>query len=105
MVMWGIIIFEFPFTVANLTLFGIAQPNLYRTILWKQGGDMGFNSDPSTVAYAAYNYKPVSTPMVWSQLYVCFTYIETSNLCHFPAAAATNPYQAHSIVIEHGISS
>ncbi|KAJ4286149.1 hypothetical protein N0V90_013498 [Kalmusia sp. IMI 367209] len=64
----ALIILEFPFTVANLALFGIAAPNTYRTILWRVGGQMGFNSDPQVIAYAAYNYKEVKTPLVWSSL-------------------------------------
>jgi hypothetical protein len=64
----GLILFEFPFTVANLSLFGIAAPNTYRTILWRLGGEMGFNSDPSQVAYAAYNYQKMEIPLVWSSL-------------------------------------
>lgn len=67
-IVYFLMIFELPFTVANLALFGIASPNLYRTILWKAGGDMGFNSDPSTVLYAYANYKPVNIPVVWSSL-------------------------------------
>jgi hypothetical protein len=65
---FGLILFEFPFTVANLALFGIAAPNTYRTILWRVGGEMGFNSDPSQVAYAAYNYQKMEIPIVWSSL-------------------------------------
>ncbi|RAR05526.1 ketohexokinase [Stemphylium lycopersici] len=65
-IVWFLIIFELPFTVANLALFGIASPNLYRTILWRVGGEMGFNSDPSTIVYAYANYRPVDTPLVWS---------------------------------------
>lgn len=61
-------IFELPFTVANLALFGIASPNLYRTILWSKGGELGFNSSPSTILYAYANYRPVETPLVWSSL-------------------------------------
>lgn len=64
----GLIIFEFPWTVANLALFGIAAPNTYRTILWRAGGKLGFNSDPDQVAYAAYNYQEMKTPLVWSSL-------------------------------------
>ncbi|KAF3000731.1 hypothetical protein E8E13_003732 [Curvularia kusanoi] len=63
---WFLILFEFPFTVANLALFGIASPNLYRTILWNEGGKMGFNSDSSTIIYAYANYRPVKIPLVWS---------------------------------------
>lgn len=67
-IVYFLMILEFPFTVANLALFGIASPNLYRTILWAEGGKLGFNSDPSTVLYAAANYRPVHTPLVWSNL-------------------------------------
>ncbi|KAF1958652.1 hypothetical protein CC80DRAFT_16354 [Byssothecium circinans] len=65
-VVYFLMILEFPFTVANLALFGIASPNLYRTILWREGGKLGYNSDPSTVLYAAANYRPVKVPLVWS---------------------------------------
>jgi len=65
---WFLMVFELPFTVANLVLFGIASPNSYRTILWREGGARGFNSDPSTVLYSFANYRPVATPLVWSSL-------------------------------------
>ncbi|KAF2820072.1 hypothetical protein CC86DRAFT_125162 [Ophiobolus disseminans] len=65
-IVWFLVIFELPFTVANLALFGIASPNLYRTILWRIGGEKGFNSEPSFVLYAYANYKPVKIPPVWS---------------------------------------
>ncbi|KAI1622647.1 hypothetical protein EDD37DRAFT_482735 [Exophiala viscosa] len=58
---------ESPLTVALLALFGIASPNLYRTKLWQDGADNGFNSSPSTGLYAAANYRPYTTPKVWSQ--------------------------------------
>ncbi|KAF2021643.1 hypothetical protein BU24DRAFT_24757 [Aaosphaeria arxii CBS 175.79] len=63
---YALMILELPFTVANLTLFGIASPNLYRTILWAEGGRRGFNSDPTTILYAYANYRPVKMPIVWS---------------------------------------
>lgn len=68
----GMLVFEFPFTVAGLALFGIASPNLYRTQLWQEGGDLGFNSSPNTILYAYANYKPVKIPLVWSSLYAPF---------------------------------
>jgi hypothetical protein len=67
-IVYFLMIFELPFTVANLALFGIASPNLYRTILWRLGGEMGYNSSPSFVLYAYANYKPVEIPVVWSSL-------------------------------------
>lgn len=60
--------FEFPLTVACLALTGIASPDLYRSKLWKEGGDLGLSSKPSTVLYAYANHRPVNTPMVWSSL-------------------------------------
>lgn len=56
-------------TVALLALFGIADPNLYRTKLWQQGADLGFNSSPKAQLYAAANYQSYKVPHVWSQLY------------------------------------
>ena len=65
--MVALFILEFPLTVAMLTLFGVADPNTYRTKLRQNGADLGFNSDASEAVYAYANYKPVVTPMVWSQ--------------------------------------
>lgn len=63
-----LLVVEFPLTVALLTLFGIAAPNLYRTKLWEDGAANGFNSSPNTEVYAAANYRPYTAPMVWSSL-------------------------------------
>jgi hypothetical protein len=55
-------------TVAVLALFGIADPNLYRTKLWQIGFDNGFNSNPKMVLYAYANHRPIpKIPFVWSQ--------------------------------------
>ena len=60
---------ELPLTVALLALFGIADPDTYRTKLWQDGADNGFNSSPTAGLYAAANYQPYKTPAVWSQWY------------------------------------
>lgn len=65
--MYGLFVLEFFLTVAALTFFGIADPNTYRTKLWQNGANKGFNSDPSVVLYSFANYRPISTPLVWSQ--------------------------------------
>ncbi|KAI9724892.1 MAG: hypothetical protein M1812_000168 [Candelaria pacifica] len=66
-VLYGLFALEFPLTVAVLALYGIAAPDLYRTKLWQDGADNGFNSNPSQVIYSYANYQPVSkTPLVWS---------------------------------------
>jgi hypothetical protein len=64
-------ILELAGTVAALALFGIADPDLYRTALWQVGSDNGFNSSPLEILYAYANYRPLPTiPFVWSQTYV-----------------------------------
>lgn len=65
--MYALFGLEFLLTVGALTLFGIADPNTYRTKLWQNGADQGFNSDPSIVLYSYANYRPIDTPIVWSQ--------------------------------------
>lgn len=61
-------IIELPFTVAALALFGIAAPDLYRTLMWQEGANHGWNSDPIEILYAYANYRPVHTPLPWSAL-------------------------------------
>ena len=60
--------FEFAPTIAALVLFGIADPDTYRTKLWQEGANHGWNSDPIELLYAAANYKPISAPTPWNQL-------------------------------------
>jgi hypothetical protein len=67
---YGLVSVELALTIALLALFGIAAPDTYRTRLWQDGADNGFNSSPTAGLYAAANYKPYKTPTVWSQTYV-----------------------------------
>lgn len=68
-VMIGLMVAELAGTIATLTLFGIANPDAYRTQLWKLGGELGFNSSPDQILYAYANYWPIpKTPLVWSNL-------------------------------------
>ncbi|KAH9892972.1 hypothetical protein F4778DRAFT_302837 [Xylariomycetidae sp. FL2044] len=65
--MWITMIAELAATVAVLVLFGIAQPDLYRTKLWRAGNELGFNSSPNVILYAYANYAPQpDIPFVWS---------------------------------------
>lgn len=57
---------EFPLTIACLTLYGIADPDTYRTKLWQNGYDKGFNSAPNSILYDYANYRPAHVPVVWS---------------------------------------
>ena len=65
-IMTALLIVELPLTIACLLLTGIAQDDTYKTKLWQNGADHGFNSSPSEILYAAANYKPMPTPTVWS---------------------------------------
>ena len=67
-IIWACLILEIPLIIAALALFGIADPDTYRTKLWQNGADQGFNSDPSEILYAYANYKPIAVPLVWSRL-------------------------------------
>ena len=53
-----------------LVLFGIAQPDMYRTRLWQVGFDNKFNSNPAMIIYAYANHRPLpQIPFVWSQMW------------------------------------
>ena len=66
--MYGLFLLELPATVGCLLLFGIADPNTYRTKLWQDGSNHGFNSNPNEILYSYANYKPIHTPLIWSTL-------------------------------------
>lgn len=70
---------ELPFTIVIMTLTGIASHDLYRTRLWQDGADNGFNSAPDEAVYAAANYRPYKAPMVWSSLYAPVTHRDESS--------------------------
>ncbi|GAB7354390.1 hypothetical protein MBLNU459_g4890t1 [Dothideomycetes sp. NU459] len=65
--MLGLLMVEFGFTIGALVLFSIASPDTYRTRLWQDGADNGFNSSPIEILYSYANYKPISPPLVWSE--------------------------------------
>lgn len=66
-VLIALMLLELGGTVAGLALFGIAQPDLFRTKLWQVGADNGFNSSPSQILYAYANHQPIpKTPFVWT---------------------------------------
>ncbi|KAH7027777.1 uncharacterized protein B0I36DRAFT_143295 [Microdochium trichocladiopsis] len=67
------LIFELGATVGLLILFGIAQPDLFRTQLWQAGADLNFNSSPVLLLYAYANHEPLpQIPFVWSLMLTNF---------------------------------
>ncbi|KAK3675286.1 hypothetical protein LTR78_004796 [Recurvomyces mirabilis] len=71
----ALLVLEFPLTIACLALYGIADPDTYRTKLWQNGADQGFNSSPNEIIYSYANYKPIAVPMVWSSALVQFNIV------------------------------
>ncbi|KAL8740295.1 MAG: hypothetical protein Q9190_006984 [Brigantiaea leucoxantha] len=73
--MFGFFTMELLIEIAALALFGIAQPDLYRTRLWQEGSDHGWNSNPNEIIYAYANYRPIHTPLPWSQFITNFNVV------------------------------
>ncbi|TQN70605.1 hypothetical protein CSHISOI_04863 [Colletotrichum shisoi] len=66
--MWTLMPLELAGLVPLLVLFGIAQPDLYRTKLWEVGYHNHFNSNPKMILYAYANYEPYpNVPFVWTR--------------------------------------
>ncbi|KAL9132128.1 MAG: hypothetical protein Q9217_000062 [Psora testacea] len=66
---------ELALSIAALALFGIAQPDLYRTRFWQEGSKHGWNSNPDQLIYAYANYKPIKAPLPWSQFITNFNVV------------------------------
>ena len=68
-------VLELPLSIAALALYGIAQPDLYRTRLWQEGANHGWNSSPNEITYAYANYRPIPNPLSWSQFITNFNVV------------------------------
>lgn len=65
---WYTMVFELIGVVVCLVIFGISQPNLYRTDMWRIGFENKLNSNPNIVLYAYANHRPLpNIPFIWSQ--------------------------------------
>lgn len=65
--MYLLMVAELAGLVPALVLFGIEQPDLYRTEFWRIGHELGLNSDPRMILYAYANHRPLpKIPFVWS---------------------------------------
>jgi hypothetical protein len=54
--------------VPLLIIFGLAQPDLYRSAMWQIGFDNKLNSNPNMVLYAYANHRPLPTiAFVWTK--------------------------------------
>jgi hypothetical protein len=67
-VWWPLLASELAVLVPCLVLFGVQQPDMFRTKFWRIGYENGFNSNPNMVVFAMVNNEPVPTvPFVWSK--------------------------------------
>ncbi len=65
---WYLMAVELLGLIPLLVIFGISQPDLYRSDLWRIGYLNKFNSNPNRVLYAYANYKPLpDVAFVWTK--------------------------------------
>ena len=54
--------------VPLLVLFGLAQPDAYRSLFWRIGFEHKLNSNPNMILYAYANHQPLpKIAFVWTQ--------------------------------------
>ncbi|KAK4084555.1 uncharacterized protein Triagg1_1035 [Trichoderma aggressivum f. europaeum] len=59
---------EFIGLVPILTIFGLSQPDLYRSAMWKIGWDHRLNSNPDVILFAYANHvAQPKIPLIWSR--------------------------------------
>ncbi|PFH59126.1 hypothetical protein XA68_12766 [Ophiocordyceps unilateralis] len=64
---------ELVMLVPVLVIFGIAQPDLYRTAMWRIGFENKLNSNPNMILYAYANHRPLpDVPFIWSSTLTSF---------------------------------
>ncbi|AEO53131.1 hypothetical protein MYCTH_2085599 [Thermothelomyces thermophilus ATCC 42464] len=64
---WGMVP-ELAGIVPLLVLFGLQQPDGFRSLFWRIGFENKQNSNPNMILYAYANYQPLPTvPFVWSK--------------------------------------
>ncbi|KAK0747765.1 hypothetical protein B0T21DRAFT_446616 [Apiosordaria backusii] len=69
---WGMVP-ELAGIIPLLVLFGVQQPDAWRTLFWRIGADYKLNSSPTMLLYAYANHRPLPTvPFVWSQTLTTF---------------------------------
>jgi len=70
---WYLMPLELLGLIPALVIFGISQPDLYRTDMWQIGFDNKLNSNPNMILYAYANYRPLpNVPLVWSKTLTSF---------------------------------
>ncbi|KAJ9156233.1 hypothetical protein NKR23_g908 [Pleurostoma richardsiae] len=61
------VVIEFALAMTSLGLFGYSYPDRIRSLLWRLGGDAGWNSNPRLRIYFCANHRePPPIPFIWS---------------------------------------
>ncbi|KAM5354413.1 hypothetical protein ACJ41O_001062 [Fusarium nematophilum] len=64
----ALILVEFAIAGTAVLLFGLAYPDRFRTRLWANGGEEGWNSNPNQrIYYYANHREPPEVPLLWTQ--------------------------------------
>ncbi|KAF4976659.1 hypothetical protein FZEAL_6708 [Fusarium zealandicum] len=64
----ALILVEMAIAVTAVVLFGIAYPDRFRTRLWANGGEEGWNSNPNLRIYFYANHRELpEVPLIWTQ--------------------------------------
>lgn len=95
--MFTLFVVEMLITIAALALYGIASPDLYRTKLWKEGSNHGWNSNPNEIVYAYANHRPIEYPTPWDGLYVQ-EFRQCSNFSHADTTHIAQPDSTSSLL-------
>ncbi|SPJ83942.1 uncharacterized protein FTOL_10458 [Fusarium torulosum] len=72
---WWLMPLELIGVVSALVIFGISQPDLYRTDMWQIGWqhDPPLNSNPAMILYAYANHRPLpKVALVWTRTFTDF---------------------------------
>ncbi|KAF5020796.1 hypothetical protein F66182_7174 [Fusarium sp. NRRL 66182] len=72
---WWLMPLELMGVVPALVIFGISQPNLYRTDMWQIGWehDPPLNSNPAMILYAYANHRPLpKIALIWTRTFTDF---------------------------------
>ncbi|KAM5355442.1 hypothetical protein ACJ41O_002088 [Fusarium nematophilum] len=70
---WWLMLFELIGLVPILVIFGISQPNLYRTDMWQIGWENKLNSNPAVILYAYANHRPLpKIALIWTRTFTDF---------------------------------
>ncbi|KAK7430286.1 hypothetical protein QQZ08_003261 [Neonectria magnoliae] len=65
---WWLMPLELAGIVPALVLYGLAQPNLYRTDMWRIGWEHQLNSNPAIILYAYANHRPLPhVAFIWTR--------------------------------------